>query len=88
VVDDDLAAQQFDLVAELALLRLDPAFSEDYVDCFLARGAWQRANGRAAEMASIPEVQTDAVLPDLALSSERGRTLGRAVSLRQPGIDD
>ena len=72
VVDDDLAAKQFDLVvfrAELALLRVDPAF----------RGLRKRITEIAccskilnvpmvaAEMALIQEIQTDEFWQDITL---------------------
>jgi type I restriction enzyme, R subunit len=73
VVEDDLAAKQFDLVvfrAELALLRVDPAFSRlKRRITEIASLLEELANVPmvAAEMALILEVQTDEFWQDITL---------------------
>jgi type I restriction enzyme R subunit len=73
VVDDDLAAKQFDLVvfrAELALLRVDPAFSGLRVRITEIASLLEELGNVpmvAAEMAFILEIQTDEFWQDITL---------------------
>ena len=73
VVDDDLAAKQFDLVvfrAELALLRVDPAFSGLRTRITEIASLLEELGNVpmvAAEMALILEAQTDEFWQDITL---------------------
>jgi type I restriction enzyme R subunit len=73
VVDDDLAAKQFDLVvfrAELALLRVDPAFQGLRARITEIASLLEELSNVpmvAAEMALILEVQTDEFWQDITL---------------------
>ena len=73
VVDDDLAAKQFDLVvfrAELALLRVDPAFQGLKARITEIASLLEELGNVpmvAAEMALILEIQTDEFWQDITL---------------------
>jgi type I restriction enzyme, R subunit len=73
VVDDDLAAKQFDLVvfrAELALLRVDPAFQGVRTRITEIASLLEELGNVpmvAAEMALILEIQTDEFWQDITL---------------------
>ena len=73
VVDDDLAAKQFDLVvyrAELALLRVDPAFQGLRTRITEIASLLEELGNVpmvAAEMALILEIQTDEFWQDITL---------------------
>jgi type I restriction enzyme R subunit len=73
VVDDDLAAKQFDLVvfrAELAMLRVDPAFGNLRTKITEVASLLEELSNVpmvAAEMALILEIQTDEFWQDITL---------------------